>query len=416
MCNGRAGRARRKVDPRPGSDSTVASPPWARAMARTRLRPRPRPALGAALIAAVEAVPDPGQVLGRDARAVVRALEDDAVPFARGRAATRGRPGGVYLTALSTRLARAWRRRARSPATLQARRGLHRRGPRPCPRPRPRRARPSRAAGPPTSRGSRRRAMVPVSASEMSMSVGQHGGHAVALLDAGRRGPPAPPPAARPREARLSAVARSRCRGVRRSWATLSREPLIPAISASIRSSISLASRPEVVEGVAVAPHRHAGRDLAGAHDAAEDRRQPAHGERGPSGWQERARRRRQQPRPPRRPGPPGRGSGPGCRRAPRSSCPPRRACRRAGGPRRPRSRAAVPGAGHAGEDGLVRRLPVSRTTRPSVRPGQPIPGATASLRARQPAAAGSARRTARGPRPRARGRARAARLRGARR
>ena len=75
------------------------------------------------------------------------------------------------------------------------------------------------------------------------MSGGEHRGHAVALLDAvGERRPQRL--RARPRASALSAVARRRCSGVRRSWATLSSEPLIPARSDSMRSSISLASRP----------------------------------------------------------------------------------------------------------------------------------------------------------------------------
>ena len=139
-------------------------------MARTRLRPSPgrvRPGSGRRDRAAPRSAADRAAAMPD---AGVRDLDANGIAVARP-ADRHPPPDGVYLMALSTRLASTWRSRSRSPRDVSpARRPWRRRSV--CLRRRPRRrlttSRDQRPAS--RSRSSARR-MVPVSASEMSISV-----------------------------------------------------------------------------------------------------------------------------------------------------------------------------------------------------------------------------------------------------
>ena len=171
---------------------------------------------------------------------VSRHRHDDGVGRPGRRAFRRGRRRGVYLIALSSRLASTWRRRLRSTLDdeLRCGRGLDAR--RRAPRPRPRTARRSAGSDRPDRVGSRRSAIVPVSASEMSISVLSI---ATTRSDSSRQSASASRSATGSSlRSAASAMPRSRVIGVRRSCATLSSAPRMPAITASMRSSMALTS------------------------------------------------------------------------------------------------------------------------------------------------------------------------------
>ena len=231
---------------------------------------------------------------------------------------------------------------------------------------RPRRARPSRGAGTATSRASRAEGHGAGLGLRDVHERREGGGHAVALLDAGGEGRARRLGARSPRSA-LSAVARSRCRGVRRSWATLSSEPFIPAMRASMRSSISLASRPRSSRGSPSLRTGTRAETWPVRTMPPSTAREPAQGSQGLAG--ERARRRPRRAAPRRANARAARArKRAGCRRGPRSSCPPRRAV-----PSGRRTEAtSKPVASH--EPGTLAKtacppVPVRRTTRPSLRP-----------------------------------------------
>ena len=179
-----------------------------------------------------------------------------AVPAAR--RSRRGRRAGVYLTALSSRLASTCRIRLRSTATTQRRRRVARLElRRPAPRRRPRRGRRvCRTSSASVDRLARSR-IVPVSASEMSISVFSIADDAVGLLEAvGQR--LAQRRADRRTRRPSSAMPRRRVIGVRRSCATLSSAPRMPGDQRLDAVEHRVHQRAELVERVAGVVGGHA--------------------------------------------------------------------------------------------------------------------------------------------------------------
>ena len=113
------GSTSRNLAPRPASDATVAVPPCASTIDATIDNPRPLPPLARDRDGsdAVEPLEHAGQVVGGDARPVVRHVERHAVLVADGRQRRRACPRGVCARALASRFPTAWRSRSSSPST-----------------------------------------------------------------------------------------------------------------------------------------------------------------------------------------------------------------------------------------------------------------------------------------------------------